>query len=58
MNLVELAQMLPYTTEHGLGRALGAMYFHVREGDGTDEALKWDRVMNQHEKSVAAKRRQ
>ncbi len=57
MKVIVPAQILPYTTEHGLGPMIAVMYFHVREGEGTDEALKWDRVINQHEKSAAAKRR-
>jgi len=42
---------MQYATEHGLGDALGGMYFHVREGDGTDEALKWDEIMSRYERN-------
>ena len=56
--VILFAQLLPYTTEHGLGRMIGGMYFHVREGEGTDEALKWDKVMSQADESAPAKPRE
>ena len=55
LNHIGLAQWKQYTTEHGLGEPLGGLYFYVREGEGTDEALKWDKVMSQAAKGPRAK---
>ncbi len=41
-------QLSVYAAHHGLGHSVGGVCFHVREGAGTDEALKWDMFMKLH----------
>ena len=46
--LLGLAQMVPYTIDNDLGSPIGGTHFLVREGAGTDEALKWEMFMQLH----------